>query len=133
MSRDSRQKRDLHAFNEEGMVLCNPQDKEAAHRAQMEGIATDGVRPQHFQTIELRRPDLNRRRTAYETVLESRLQSTPQISTPGRTRTYTRLGNNQPHHRCATGQTSVPAAGVEPAAFAFSARRSYRLSYTGIG
>jgi len=31
----------LHAFNEEGMVLCNPRDKEAAHRAQMEGIATD--------------------------------------------------------------------------------------------
>jgi hypothetical protein len=54
-------------------------------------------------------------------------------SCPGRTRTYTRLGNNQPHHRCATGQSSVPAAGVEPAAFAFSARRSYRLSYTGIG
>jgi hypothetical protein len=26
---------------------------------------------------------------------------------------------------------AVPAAGVEPAAFAFSARRSYRLSYTG--
>lgn len=41
MSRDSRQKRDLHAFNEEGMVLCNPRDKEAAQRAQMEGIATE--------------------------------------------------------------------------------------------
>jgi hypothetical protein len=41
MSRDKRQKRDLHAFNEEGMVLCNPRDKEAAHRAQMEGIATE--------------------------------------------------------------------------------------------
>ena len=37
-----------------------------------------GVRPQHFQTFELRRPDLNRRRTAYETVLGTRLQSTPQ-------------------------------------------------------
>lgn len=23
------------------MVLCNPRDREAAHRAQMEGIATD--------------------------------------------------------------------------------------------
>ena len=33
---------------------------------------------------------MNRRRTAYETVLE-RLQSTPQISTPGRTRTCDRL------------------------------------------
>jgi hypothetical protein len=41
MSRDKRQKRDLHAFNEDGMVLCNPRDKEAAHRAQMEGIATE--------------------------------------------------------------------------------------------
>jgi hypothetical protein len=41
MSRDRRQKRDLHALNEDGMVLCNPRDKEAAHRAQMEGIATD--------------------------------------------------------------------------------------------
>jgi hypothetical protein len=39
--RDKRQKRDLHALNEDGMVLCNPRDKEAAHRAQMEGIATD--------------------------------------------------------------------------------------------
>jgi hypothetical protein len=47
-----------------------------------------GVRPQHFQTYKLRRPDLNRRGTAYETVLASRLQSTPQdVSTPGRTRT----------------------------------------------
>ena len=41
MSRDRRQKRDLHALNSDGMVLCNPRDKEAAHRAQMEGIATD--------------------------------------------------------------------------------------------
>lgn len=41
MSRDSRQKRDLHALNDDGMVLCNPRDKEAAHRAEMEGIATD--------------------------------------------------------------------------------------------
>jgi hypothetical protein len=41
MSRDTRRKRDLHALNEEGMVLCNPRDMEAAHRAQMEGIATD--------------------------------------------------------------------------------------------
>ena len=38
-----RQKRDLHALNEDGMVLCNPRDKEAAHRAQMEGIATYDV------------------------------------------------------------------------------------------
>jgi hypothetical protein len=41
MSRDTREKRDRHALTEEGMVLCNPRDKEAAHRAEMEGIATD--------------------------------------------------------------------------------------------
>jgi hypothetical protein len=41
MPRDRRQKRDLHALNDDGMVLCNPRDKEAAHRAEMEGIATD--------------------------------------------------------------------------------------------
>ena len=41
MSQDRRQKRDLHALNEDGMVLCNPRDREAAHRAEMEGIATE--------------------------------------------------------------------------------------------
>ena len=41
MSRDRRQKRDVHALNDDGMVLCNPRDKEAAHRAEMEGIATE--------------------------------------------------------------------------------------------
>ncbi len=41
MIRDRRQKRDRHALSEDGMVLCNPRDKEAAHRAAMEGIATD--------------------------------------------------------------------------------------------
>jgi hypothetical protein len=41
MPRDKRPKRDLHALNADGMVLCNPRDREAAHRAQMEGIATD--------------------------------------------------------------------------------------------
>ena len=37
---DKGQQRDMHALNEDGMVLCNPRDKEAAHRAEMEGIAT---------------------------------------------------------------------------------------------
>jgi hypothetical protein len=41
VSRDSRQKREMHALSDDGMVLCNPRDKEAAHRAEMEGIATD--------------------------------------------------------------------------------------------
>jgi hypothetical protein len=41
MSRDKRQQRNLHALDDDGMVLCNPRDREAAHRAEMEGIATD--------------------------------------------------------------------------------------------
>lgn len=41
MAHDKRQKRDLHALNQDGMVLCNPRDREAAHRAEMEGIATE--------------------------------------------------------------------------------------------
>ena len=41
MGRDTRERRDLHALDADGMVLCNPRDREAAHRAQMEGIATD--------------------------------------------------------------------------------------------
>jgi len=40
MPRDKRQKRDLHALDENGMVLCSPRDKEAALRAQTESIAT---------------------------------------------------------------------------------------------
>ena len=41
MTRDKRQKRDLHGLDENGMLLCNPRDKEASLRAQTEGIATD--------------------------------------------------------------------------------------------
>ena len=41
MSSRNGQKRDLHALNKDGMVLCNPRDKEAAHRAEMESIGTD--------------------------------------------------------------------------------------------
>ena len=37
---DRGKKRDLHAVDENGMVVCNPRDKEAAHRADLEGIAT---------------------------------------------------------------------------------------------
>lgn len=40
MSIDRRHNRDLHTLNDYGMVVCNPRDKEAAHRAEMEGIAT---------------------------------------------------------------------------------------------
>ena len=41
MSRARKQQRDLHALDDDGMVLCNPRDKEAAHRAEVEGSATD--------------------------------------------------------------------------------------------
>jgi hypothetical protein len=34
-------RRDRHAFDKDGMVLCNPRDREAALRAEVEGIVTD--------------------------------------------------------------------------------------------
>ena len=37
---DRRVTRDVHALNEDGMVACNPRDREAAHRAAMGDIAT---------------------------------------------------------------------------------------------
>ena len=39
--RRQRASRDLHYLNEDGMVACNPRDKEAAHRAEVEHIATE--------------------------------------------------------------------------------------------
>jgi hypothetical protein len=41
LSEDRRLQRDRHALDADGMVLCNPRDREAAHRAEVEGIATD--------------------------------------------------------------------------------------------
>jgi len=41
--RDDRTKRDLHALSPDGMLVCNPRDREAAHRAQVEGIATENL------------------------------------------------------------------------------------------
>ncbi len=40
----SRRHQDLHLLNENGMVACNPRDREAAHRAQVDGIATTNER-----------------------------------------------------------------------------------------
>ncbi len=37
---DKREQSELHFLNADGMVACNPRDREAAHRAQMQGIAT---------------------------------------------------------------------------------------------
>jgi hypothetical protein len=39
-TRDPRATRDLHYLDDDGMVACNPRDREAAHRAEVEGIAT---------------------------------------------------------------------------------------------
>ena len=36
-----RPKRDVHGLNEDGMLLCNPRDKEASHRAAMGDILID--------------------------------------------------------------------------------------------
>ena len=39
----NRSRRDLHYLNKDGMVACNPRDREAAHRAEVEGIATEDI------------------------------------------------------------------------------------------
>jgi hypothetical protein len=38
--RTKRGKQDLHFLDANGMVACNPRDREAAHRAEVENIAT---------------------------------------------------------------------------------------------
>ena len=46
MTLPARQKRlnhDLHFLNADGMIACNPRDREAAHRAAVEGIATENA------------------------------------------------------------------------------------------
>jgi hypothetical protein len=37
--RDSR-RRDVHAVDDDGMIACNPRDREAAHRAEVASILT---------------------------------------------------------------------------------------------
>ena len=37
-------KQDLHFINAEGMVACNPRDREAAHRAEVDGIGTENLK-----------------------------------------------------------------------------------------
>ena len=43
-SRRNRAQRVLHFLDQQGMVACNPRDREAAHRAENEGIATENPR-----------------------------------------------------------------------------------------
>lgn len=38
--RSDARRRDVHAVDNDGMVACNPRDREAAHRAEMAGILT---------------------------------------------------------------------------------------------
>jgi hypothetical protein len=40
-TRLKRKSQDLHFLTPDGMVACNPRDREAAHRAEVEGIATE--------------------------------------------------------------------------------------------
>ena len=40
MRKDRRRKRDVHALNQDGMVVCNSRDREAAHRVAMGDVAT---------------------------------------------------------------------------------------------
>ncbi len=41
--RSRRERREMHGLNADGMLLCNPRDREAAHRAQVAGIATESL------------------------------------------------------------------------------------------
>src|SRR5262249_25222983 len=52
-----------------------------------------------------------------------------QSSCPGRTRTYNPLLNREPHHRCATEQSSVRMVGFEPTLSSTPSWRISRLSY----
>ena len=38
--RVERPNQDLHFLNEDGMIACNPRDREAAHRGEVERIGT---------------------------------------------------------------------------------------------
>jgi hypothetical protein len=40
MKRSDKENRKVHLLTDDGMVLCNARDKEAAHRAAMNDIAT---------------------------------------------------------------------------------------------
>lgn len=41
--RKNRPNRDRHFLNADGMVACNPRDREAAHRAEMEDMTTEDL------------------------------------------------------------------------------------------
>lgn len=41
--RGRREVRDVHGLDAHGMVLCDLRDREAAHRAEVDGIATGDI------------------------------------------------------------------------------------------
>lgn len=44
--RTDMRRRDVHAVDDDGMIACNPRDREAAHRAEVAGILTSSD-PRH--------------------------------------------------------------------------------------
>jgi hypothetical protein len=44
MPKNDERSRDVHALNDDGMVACNPRDREAAHRAEVGDIVTASSR-----------------------------------------------------------------------------------------
>ena len=64
--RVKRRNRDLHFLNKDGMVACNPRDREAAHRAAVKGIATENVQAVTCREcrVEVRRAREKNRRQA---------------------------------------------------------------------
>ena len=41
----------MHFLDADGRVACNPRDREAAHRAEVEGIATDNPKAGKRQSL----------------------------------------------------------------------------------
>ncbi len=50
MSQDKRQKRDLHALNQDGMVLCNPRDKRVPEGREEHSAPRERHRPTRLST-----------------------------------------------------------------------------------
>ncbi len=53
----------LHYLSEDGVVACNPRDREAAHRAEVEGFATRNARAVTYKKCQAVIPKSDRGRT----------------------------------------------------------------------
>ena len=62
--------REVHALNEDGMLVCNPRDREAAHRAQVEGIAREPGDGVTCEECRRKMPGLRERRSEAATILK---------------------------------------------------------------